>query len=397
MVLPVDGTISKNTSDHFMEEFGGQQIRVDIPETAVDELTGSRLDHHQVREGMLTEVRQLEKLKVGKCLPEREGRTLGKEKKVQILTSRWVLTQKTATMARCRLVVRDFATGSASALNSGIYAPTSSLDGLRCILAVAVVEDLSLLTADVSVAFMNAPVEDGAIDLVLLPGNMTVQGQRIVVLLYKAMNGLRRAPLLWFLELQRTVYAMGGQETFEATLFRMETSKGRIFILIYVDDLLIAATDPEEGEGFLRQLMDIWKIKLTGKIPALKRGVLQFLGRTIYRERDGESSLSLGVSESYIVGIIDGWHEKLKPTETPPKLEESFKEREKQGDNNPLTAEGEVRYRRVLGQLAWAALPRADLCFSVSYLAETKIVQPQHRASQAMRQDRALGPLFSNI
>ena len=45
-------------------------------------------------------------------------------------------------------VVRDFATGSASALNSGIYAPTSSLDGLRCVLAASVVEDLNLLTAE---------------------------------------------------------------------------------------------------------------------------------------------------------------------------------------------------------------------------------------------------------
>lgn len=36
---------------------------------------------------------------------------------------------------------RDFATGNASALNSGIYAPTSSLDGLRCVLAVSVIED----------------------------------------------------------------------------------------------------------------------------------------------------------------------------------------------------------------------------------------------------------------
>ena len=52
--------------------------------------------------------------------------------------------------------------------------------------------------------------------------------------------------------------------------------------------------------------MNIWKIKLTGKIPALKKGVLQFLGRTIYRERDGESTLSLGVSEAYMTGIIVG-------------------------------------------------------------------------------------------
>eukprot|EP00435_Cladocopium_sp_Y103_P072215 s520_g39.t1 len=114
--------------------------------------------------------------------------------------------------------------------------------------------------------------------------------------------------------------------------------------------------------------MGIWKIKLTGKIPALKKGVLQFLGRTIYRERDGESSLSLGVSEAYMVGIMDSWHEKLKPTEVPPKLEDLVKSKEKESDV-ALTQEGEARYRRVLGQLAWAALSRADLCFYVSFLA----------------------------
>ena len=138
---------------------------------------------------------------------------------------------------------------------------------------------------------------------------------------------------------------------------------------MYVDDLLVAAESPQEGESFLQQLQTIWRIKLTGRIPALKKGVLQFLGRTIYRERDGESTLNLGVSEAYMTGVIDSWHEKLKPNETPPKLEEIYKDREKQGEDTPLTAEGEARYRRVLGQLAWAALSRADLCFSVSYLA----------------------------
>ena len=80
-----------------------------------------------------------------------KGRELAKEKQVTVLTLRWVLTQKIADIARCRIVVRDFATGSASALNSGTYAPTSSLDGFRCVLAVSVVGDLNLLTADVSV------------------------------------------------------------------------------------------------------------------------------------------------------------------------------------------------------------------------------------------------------
>ena len=54
-----------------------------------DELTGLALDHSQVVEGMKTEVRQLESLKVGKNMTESEARKLAKEKGVKILTSRW--------------------------------------------------------------------------------------------------------------------------------------------------------------------------------------------------------------------------------------------------------------------------------------------------------------------
>ena len=91
----------------------------------------------------------------------------------------------------------------------------------------------------------------------------------------------------------------------------------------------------------------------------------------IFGDGVGASLVSLGVSEAYMTGIIDSWHEKLKPNETPPKLEEIYKDREKQGEDTPLTAEGEARYRRVLGQLAWAALSRADLCFSVHTLRDS--------------------------
>ena len=71
-------------------------------------------------------------------------------------------------------------------------------------------------TSDVSTAFMYAEVEEDA--CVLLPSNISYKGERVVCLLFKAMNGLRRAPLLWFYQLQRTVYSLGGEDTFESTL-----------------------------------------------------------------------------------------------------------------------------------------------------------------------------------
>ena len=57
-----------------------KEVRVNIPERSFDELTGAALDFEQVKQGMKTEVQQLERLKVGRCLVERDGRALAKEK-----------------------------------------------------------------------------------------------------------------------------------------------------------------------------------------------------------------------------------------------------------------------------------------------------------------------------
>ena len=187
----------------------------------------------------------------------------------------------------------------------------------------------------------------------------------MVCLLFKAMNGLRRAPLLWFYQLQRTVYALGGEDTFESTLFRISTKKGLILILVYVDDLLIASQDQKEGD-FLAKLMAIWKMKITGRIGRQTKGALEFLGRSIYRAKDGESALYFG---QYMVGIFESWGENVKAgvTGLMPKLEDVHKEYVKNFGEDPLSEKGEQRYRRVLGQLAWAALSRADLSLPISF------------------------------
>ena len=65
------------SSTVFKEHFGGIEIQVEVPSEVHDELTGMLLDHAQVIEGMKTEVRQLETLKVGKNLTESNARKTG--------------------------------------------------------------------------------------------------------------------------------------------------------------------------------------------------------------------------------------------------------------------------------------------------------------------------------
>ena len=92
-------------------------------------------------------------------------------------------------------------------------------------------------------------------------------------------------------------------------------------------DLLIASQDQQEGENLLKKLMEIWKMKITGRINCQKKGALQFLGRSIYRAQDGESSLYFGVSREYMVGIFESWGENIKTGHVGlPKLEDVHKE-----------------------------------------------------------------------
>ena len=107
---------------------------------------------------------------------------------------------------RARLVVRDYALGS-SPLAEGICSPTTSLEALRGVLAIHAVRGGTLLAADVSVAFMQAPVQ--GVEVIRFPSGMTnEEGKPLFAQLHKAMNGLRVGPLSWYLEFTNTCTLM---------------------------------------------------------------------------------------------------------------------------------------------------------------------------------------------
>ena len=129
------------------------------------------------------------------------------------------------------------------------------------------------------------------------------------------------------LQLQRTGYSLGGEDTFESTLFRLSTKRGLVFLLVYVDDLLIAAQNQNEEEVFSFEAPNY--LENEGNwIPSRKKGSLEFLGRTIYRSKDGESALYFGVNRQYMTSIFESWGESVKigGTGIMPKLEDLHKE-----------------------------------------------------------------------
>ena len=194
---------------------------------------------------MKLELEELESFNVGEVVSKREAYRLAKESGRRVLSSRWVNTVKKPGLYRSRLVVRDFAAMGGTTLAEGIYSPTTSLEGLRLLLSVLCRKG-SVLSCDVSVAFMHAATARP--EFVQLPSNIgnAKTGERVFLKLFRAMNGLRSAPLSWYKELSAYLGNQGFQQILDPTIFRKKTRNGLVIVLFYVDDLLIWAENPAQ-------------------------------------------------------------------------------------------------------------------------------------------------------
>ena len=148
----------------------------------------------------------------------------------------------------------------------------------------------------------------------------------------------------------------GTTQTFEPTLFRLELWPGSvILLLVYADDLLLAASTEEELEELVTLRPSVWKIKVTGSLPWGEPGVLQFLGRQILRERVGDGPLLFGAGRDYMSSLLNAWNEtseKLKPWTG--KIMPNFEEIVKTYQHDvPLSKQAQLRFWKVLGMLAW--------------------------------------------
>ena len=107
----------------FSEMFGGIKIEVEVPLEVNDELTGLPLNHEQVVEGMKTEVKQLETLKVGRNMTESEARKISREKGAKILTSRWVFDPKDSVFGQMLSSCPRLRLGSRECIQVGNLCP----------------------------------------------------------------------------------------------------------------------------------------------------------------------------------------------------------------------------------------------------------------------------------
>ena len=157
--------------------------------------------------------------------------------------------------------------------------------------------------ADVTAAFMATPLRKRDVVVKLPMSLMSVRSEPLYLPLAKALNGLRIASQEWICYLSGIVAELKlSTDGLEPCLFAGELRPGvPCMILVYVDDLLIAAPTASDVDKVINTIGKHVVLRKTGIIEASHSGGgrLKFLGRLLCRQQ-GESAILVGLPQDYL-------------------------------------------------------------------------------------------------
>lgn len=236
-----------------------------------------------------------------------------------------------------------------------VFAPVSKHTSLRALLAHVAVEDLELHQLDIKTAFLNGILEEEV--YIRQPPGYAEGDPDLACHLKRALYGLKQAPRTWHQRLDQEL----GQNRFypsdaDASLYVAASEDGSYsFLLLYVDDILIAAPTLDRVQEIKDGLLKAFDARDMGEAQF-------FLGMTIERDRVnrtillGQERATLDLLEKY--GMTD-----CKPKSTPL-------------SGIPSAADGEVLdtkiypYSSLVGALLYLSVcTRPDISHAVGVLA----------------------------
>ena len=196
------------------------------------------------------------------------------EKKLPV---KWIYTLKqdadgNIVRHKARVVVKGFFQRPGVDYDES-FAPVSKYSSLRALLSTAALHDYELQQIDIKTAFLNGKLEE-TVYVEPPPGYHEAPGK--VWHLKRALYGLRQAPRAWHFTLKRELEGLSFQESdADPSLF---LGPDNVFLLTYVDDILIAAPSLAAVERVKESLLSVFDAHDLGDAKL-------FLGMSIERDR----------------------------------------------------------------------------------------------------------------
>lgn len=148
------------------------------------------------------------------------------------------------------------------------FSPVVKPATIRTILSIAMSKKWLLRQVDVNNAFLNSDLSE---EVYMQQPPSYVQhssdGHPLVCRLMKELYGLRQAPRAWFDKLKAFLRSIGFvRSKSDASLFVRVNGDARMYVLVYVDDIIIAESDSHDIDRFMGQLNAEFSLKDMGDI-----------------------------------------------------------------------------------------------------------------------------------
>lgn len=125
---------------------------------------------------------------------------------------------------------------------SETFALVVKMTTMRIVLEVAAAKGWELYQMDVHNAFLHGDLEE-EVYMRLPPGYSTPDDKR-VCRLKKSIYGLRQSPRCWFSKLSKALFEFGFKQNYkDYSLFTLTLGSRSMFVLVYVDDLIVGGND----------------------------------------------------------------------------------------------------------------------------------------------------------
>ena len=161
---------------------------------------------------------------------------------------------------------------------SETFAPVAKFTSIRIILTLAAAHGWECHHMDVKTAFLNGELEE-EIYMEQPEGFVKVGEEHLVCKLVKSLYGLKQAPRAWNKKLHQEL-TKAGFIRLEAdhSVYQKHDATGQVFLLIYVDDLVIVTSTKESLHSCKNGLSKIFKMTDLGETS-------HFLGMEVQRDR----------------------------------------------------------------------------------------------------------------
>jgi hypothetical protein len=179
---------------------------------------------------------------------------------------------------KARLVARGF-TQTYKVDYSKTFTFITKSTSIRCILALAALEDMEIHQMDVKIAFFNDELEE-EIYMEQPQGFLHQRGEHLMCKLHKFLYGLKQSQWAWNQKLDaflKNIEFMKSEAN--PSVYVAQVGDVKFFIVVYVDDLILVCNDQNKLLQIKEELNQNFEMKDLGELHF-------FLGMEVERNHD---------------------------------------------------------------------------------------------------------------